>query len=204
MKTTTLSLLTLSLCAALLCGCAAGPSLRAVDTEDAKIVITERGDILVHGEVVPLRELHTVIEKSSTEPDELIIVQLQADPSAPGMQQLMRAVSREMTFAKHYKYSFSTPLKAYTQTFDKHTGTTEVHVAGREVHRLESIADKEAEVQRMKADAEAYESGNYVSEAAEQKPVAVFKGRSEESKKQQDEQDRLRKQWKNRQNRSYR
>jgi hypothetical protein len=183
---------------ALLCGCAAGPSLRSIDTNDAKIIVTEQGDILVHGEKVPLYDLHEVIEDSDTEPDELIIVQLQADPSAPGMQNLMRAISREMTFAKHYKYSFSTPLKAYTQTFDKQTGKTEVYVSGREVQRLETIADKEAEVRRMQAEADAYERGSYVSDAAKQKPVETFKGRSDKSKKQQAEQERLRKQWKNR------
>lgn len=197
MKSASFALATLCTAVTLLCGCASVPSLRSIDTNDAKIVVTERGDILVHGQQVPLYELHEVIEDSDTEPDELIIVQLQADPNAPGMNQLMRAISREMTFAKHYKYSFSTPLKAYTQTFDKQTGTTEVFVSGREVQRLETVAEKEAEIQRMKADAEAYEKGNYVSNA-EQKPVAVFKGRSEENKKQQAEQERLRKQWKNR------
>ena len=192
-----------ALSAAILCGCAAGPSLHAADTSDAKIIVTERGDILVHGEPVPLRELHEIIADSSTEPNELIVVQLQADPDAPGMQQLMRAISREMTFARHYKYSFSTPLKAYTQTFDKHTGTTEVFVNGSEVQRLETVAEKEAEVQRMKSEAEAYERGSYVSEAAEQKPVSVFKGRSDESQKQKEE-EAARRQWRNRTNRNRR
>ncbi len=198
---TPLSVVALLLWVALFCGCAAGPSLRSIDTNDAKIVITERGDILVHGEVVPLYKLHEVIEDSNTEPEDLIIVQLKADPDAPGMQQLLRAVSREMTFAKHYKYSFSTPLKAYTQTFDKRTGTTEVFVDGKDVRRLETIEEKEAEVNRMRLESEAYERGSYVSDAAEQKPVAVIKGRTEASQKQQDEQERLRKQWKNRHNR---
>lgn len=184
---------------AALCGCAAGPSLRAVDTEDAKIIVTEQGDILVHGEPVPLGQLHNVIQDSATEPNELIIVQLPGGSETQEMQRLMRAISREMTFARHYKYSFSTPPKAYTETFDKHTGTTEVFVAGKAVQRLDDVAEKEAEVRRLEADNAAYQQGVYVSDAA-QRPVSVFKGRSDANQKQKSDQETLRKQWQQRNN----
>lgn len=183
---------------ALLCGCAAGRSLHSADTDDAKIIVAEDGTILVHGEAVPLRELHEVIADSSTEPDELIVVQLPKPSSDETMKRLMRAISREMTFARHYKYSFSTPPQAYTQTFDKRTGTTEVFVDGREVQRLETVAEKEAEIRRMQTEEAAYQRGTYVSEAATQKPVAVFKGRTEEQQQQQNKQERRRKQWQQR------
>ena len=182
-----------------LCGCAAGPSLRSIDTEDAKIIVTEQGEILVHGEPVPLRELHTVIQNSSTESDELIIVQLPGGSETQEMQRLMRAISREMTFARHYKYSFSTPPKAYTETFDKHTGTTEVFVSGQAVQRLDDVAEKEAEVRRLEADNKAYQQGVYVSDAA-QRPVSVFKGRSDANQKQKADQETLKKQWQQRNN----
>ncbi|MBQ9694690.1 MAG: hypothetical protein IJV69_08040 [Kiritimatiellae bacterium] len=195
----------LALCGTVLlqCGCASGPSLRSVDTEDAKIVVTEQGQILVHGEPVPLRDLHMVIADSDTESDDLIIVQLPGGSESEEMQRLMRAISREMTFARHYKYSFSTPPKAYTETFDKQTGTTEVFVSGQAVRRLENVAEKEAEVRRMQAEEAAYQQGTYVSDAS-QKPVSVFKGRSDENRKKQEEQERLKKQWQQRRNASRR
>lgn len=179
MKTAFLTHSLLLAVASLFIGCAAGPSLRSADTDDAKIIVTEQGQILVHGEPVKLHDLHEIIADSSTESNELIVVQLPKSSKDEGMQRLMRAISREMTFARHYKYSFSTPPQAYAETYDKQTGTTTVLVAGQEVKRLETIAEKEAEVMRMEEENAAYVNGTYVSEAANQKPIEVYKGRKE-------------------------
>lgn len=168
----------------MLCGCAASrPSLRAIDTEDAKVIMQTDGRLLVHDELIALDELHTVIEDSSTEPNELIVVQLPHTKDYNERRQWMRAISREMTIAHHYKYSFTTPLMAFVETYDKQTGTTQVFVSGQEVQRLESVEEKEAEVRRLEADDAAYEEGTYVSSAT-QKPIEEFKGRFNTTEKE--------------------
>ncbi len=156
----------------LFAGCAAGPSLRALNPNEAKIDVYPTGEIRVFGEPIALDELSTIVANSSTEPSDTVLIRLHDDPDSPAMQQMRSIVTDQMIRANHYKYRFFSTPRASVTTYDRHTKKAETFVSEQPVEAL-SGAELEAEVKKIEAEREAYQDGTYVSEAAGRKPVAT-------------------------------
>ena len=188
-----------------LCGCT-GPTLRALNSREAKIDVYPSGEVRVYGEPIALRDLESTVRRSSTRPQDTILIRLHGDPEGPELSQLRRLVTDQMLRANHYKFNFfSTPLATV--------------VAVGELSAERAVAD----VQRLIDETEAYREGTYVSPAVQAKPVAISVGekpeelkvggeRLEEAKAskpanatakptQQEDQAALREQWKRQQRR---
>lgn len=203
------------------CGCT-GPTLRALNSREAKIDVYPSGEVRVYGEPIALRDLESTVRRSSTRPQDTILIRLHGDPEGPELSQMRRLVTDQMLRANHYKFNFiSTPL-ATVQIYDPATKRTETFaddVAVGELSTERAVAD----VQRLIDETEAYREGTYVSPAVQAKPVAISVGekpeelkvggeRLEEAKAskpanatakptQQEDQTALREQWKRQQRR---
>ncbi len=160
----------LALCA-LLVGCASGPSLRALNPDEAKIDVYPSGEVRVFGEPVPLGELSGVVKASATEPADTVLIRLHGDPDSPEFLELRRYVTDQMIRGGHYKYRFFSTPQASVTTIDPRTGRAETYVSERPIEILSGSA-MTADIDRMKAERDAYANGTYVSEVAGQKPVA--------------------------------
>lgn len=161
------------------CGCASSPSLRALNVAEAKIVVRTDGTVLVLGQPVPIDTLHEVVENSDTEGDELILVKLLGDPDSKEMKSMQRIISREMAFAKHYKFTFISVPQATVQTTDPLTGKVSVQVSDQDVNVL-SGSEIHAEADRIAAEQRAYADGSYVSPAVTTAEKARVERRPEE------------------------
>ncbi len=164
--------LALGLLTCLLAGCAAGPSLRALNPDEAKIDVYPTGEIRVFGEPIALDELSTIVENSATEPGDTVLIRLHDDPDSPEMLQLRRIVNDQMSRANHYKYRFFSTPRASVTTYDRHTRKAETFVSEQPVEELSGAA-LEAYVQQMEREKQAYNDGTYVSDAVGRKPVAT-------------------------------
>lgn len=160
------------LAAFLLTGCAAGPSLRALNADEAKIDVYADGKVEVFGEPVALRDLSSIVKNSATEASDTVLIRLHGDPDAPEFVELRRYVTDQMIRGGHYKYRFFSTPKASVTTVDPATGRAETFVSDQPVEIL-SGASMKANIDQMAAEQKAYAEGTYVSEAADQKPVAV-------------------------------
>ncbi len=204
-----------------LCGCT-GPTLRALNSREAKIDVYPSGEVRVYGEPIALRDLESTVRRSSTRPQDTILIRLHGDPEGPELSQMRRLVTDQMLRANHYKFNFiSTPL-ATVQIYDPATKRTETFADDVAVGEL-STEHAVADVQRLIDETEAYREGTYVSPAVQAKPVAISVGekpeelkvggeRLEEAKAskpanatakptQQEDQTALREQWKRQQRR---
>lgn len=202
-------------------GCT-GPTLRALNPREAKIDVYPSGEVRVYGEPIALRDLESTVRRSSTRPQDTILIRLHGDPESAELSQMRRLVTDQMLRANHYKFNFlSTPL-ATVQTYDPATKRTETFVD--DVVIGESSPERAmADVQRLMDETEAYREGTYVSPAVQAKPVAISVGekpeemkvggeRREEAKAtkpanatakqtQQEDQAAMREQWKRQQRR---
>lgn len=157
---------------ALLFGCAAGPSLRALNPAEAKIDVYPSGEVRVFGEPIALGDLGDIVKASSTEPADTVLIRLHGDPDSPALTELRRYVTDQMIRGGHYKYRFFSTPQASVTTIDPRTGKAETYVSEKPVSIL-SGKTMEAEIDRMAAERKAYAEGTYVSDAAGQKPVSV-------------------------------
>ncbi len=157
---------------AVLAGCAAGPSLRALNPDEAKIDVYPTGEIRVLGEPIELDELCTIVKNSATEPSDTVLIRLHDDPDSPAMQQMRRIVTDQMIRANHYKYRFFSTPRASVTTYDRQTKKAETYVSEQPVEELSGAA-MDAAITRMEAEKQAYQDGTYVSDAAGRKPVAT-------------------------------
>ncbi len=165
------SLLPLFLAVSLV-GCAAGPSLRALNPAEAKIDVYPTGEVRVFGEPVPIAELKDIVRSSDTEPSDTVLIRLHGDPESPEFTELRRYLTDQMIRGGHYKFRFFSTPQASVATIDPSTGKTETYVSGLPVTILSGEA-MHAEINRMEAEQKAYEDGSYVSDAVGRQPVAV-------------------------------
>ncbi len=153
-------------------GCATGPSLRALNPDEAKIDVYPTGEVRILGEPVALEDINTVVRRSSTRPQDPIFIRLHGDPDSPEMKQMREIMNDQMLRANHYKYNFiSTPM-ATVSTTDPATGKTEIYVSEQPVEVL-SGERAQASVEELMEEQKAYREGTYVSEVAGQKPIVT-------------------------------
>ncbi len=157
--------------ALLMAGCAAGPSLRALNPNEAKIDVYPTGVVKILGEPVALAEISTVVRESATEPSDTILIRLHDDPDSPAMQEMRKIVTDLMIRANHYKYRFFSTPRASVTTYDRQTKKAETFVSDQPVEVL-SGAEIQSEIQKIQAERAAYENGTYVSDAIGREPVA--------------------------------
>ena len=162
--------------ALLLTACAAGPNLRALNPDEAKIDVYADGTVHVLGEPVAMGDLSGIVKDSTTQPADTILIRLHGDPDSPAFTELRKYVTDQMIRAGHYKFRFFSTPQASITTYDPRTGKAETTVSGLPVRQL-SGREIEAEAQRMNADYDAYSAGTYVSEAANRKPSQISQGR---------------------------
>lgn len=148
-----------------LCGCAAGPSLKAVSPKEAKIVVEKDGTVLVRGEPVATDRLGELLQDSETRPGDMVFIRLKGDPDSGIMRQAQREIAAQFFQVKHMKFTFVSPVYATVSTTDRQSGKTDVQVSGVEVKVLRG-QEIEEEARKMANDAEAYRQGTYVSPAA--------------------------------------
>lgn len=158
--------------AAILLGCAAGPSLRALNPAEAKIDVYPSGEVRVFGESVALGDLGGIVKASATEPADTVLIRLHGDPDSPELTELRRYITDQMIRGGHYKYRFFSTPQASVTTIDPRTGKAETYVSDKPISILSGHA-LAAEADRMAAERKAYAEGSYVSDAAGQKPVSV-------------------------------
>lgn len=162
--------------ALLLAACVSGPNLRALNPDEAKIDVYADGTVHVLGEPIAMGDLSGIVEHSSTEAADTILIRLHGDPDSPEFVELRKYVTDQMIRAGHYKFRFFSTPQASITTYDPRTGKAETSVSGLPVRQL-SGREIEAEAQRMSADSDAYSAGTYVSEAANRKPSQISQGR---------------------------
>ncbi|MGN0891425.1 MAG: hypothetical protein ACI4W7_07225 [Candidatus Spyradenecus sp.] len=155
-------------------GCT-GPTLRALNPREAKIDVYPSGEVRVYGEPIALRDLESTVRRSSTRPQDTILIRLHGDPEGPELSRMRRLVTDQMIRANHYKFNFfSTPL-ATVQTYDPVTKRTETFAE--DVDLGEASTERAvADVQRLMDETEAYREGTYVSPVVQAKPVAISVG----------------------------
>ena len=168
----------LLLAGGLLGGCAAGPSLRALNAREAKIDVYPSGEVRVLGERIAMGELSEIVKDSSTEPKDTILIRLHGDPESPEFVMLRKYVTDQMIRAGHYKFRFFSTPQASVSTYDPRTGKTQTTISNQPVRQV-SGAEMSAAVDRFPAVREAFARGTYVSDAAGRKAV-VSEGRPEE------------------------
>lgn len=156
---------------ALVAGCASGPSLRALNPDEAKIDVYPTGEVRVFGQPISLGDLSGIVKSSDTQPSDTVLIRLHGDPDSPEFVELRRYITDQMIRGGHYKYRFFSTPQASVTTIDPRTGKAETHVSEQPIEIL-SGASMDANIDRMKAEKKAYEEGTYVSEAAFRKPVA--------------------------------
>lgn len=155
-------------------GCT-GPTLRALNPREAKIDVYPSGEVRVYGEPIAVRDLESTVRRSSTRPQDTILIRLHGDPEGPELSRMRRLVTDQMIRANHYKFNFfSTPL-ATVQTYDPVTKRTETFAE--DVDLGEASTERAvADVQRLMDETEAYREGTYVSPVVQAKPVAISVG----------------------------
>ncbi len=155
---------------AVLTGCVTGPSLKALNPNEAKIDVYPTGEVRILGERVELKDIHTVVANSATGPEDPILIRLHGDVDSPEMQLLCKVLTDQMIRAEHYKYQFFSTPKATVTTTDPLTGKTEVFVSNQPVEILRG-EDAQKNFKQLLKETEAYRDGTYVSDAAGRKPV---------------------------------
>jgi hypothetical protein len=152
------------------------PSLKSLNYREAKVEVWPDGRMLVHGKPAKIESLAEIIKGSSTQPNDPIFIRLNDDVDSLEMQNIRHRINDQMVRCGHYKYAYFSAPQASVSTLDKKTGnyTTVkqsglVHAtSGEEMHR---------EIDRMAAEAKAYEEGSYVSNAlnlnAQQQDVII-------------------------------
>lgn len=165
------------LLAALLLGTAGctGPNLRALSQRDAKIDVYPDGTVHVLGEPVELDNLAGIVRRSATREADTILIRLHGDPESPELTRMRRFVTDQMIQAKHFKFNFFSQPLATVQTYDPTTRRMETYALKQPVETL-SRESARADVDKLIAETEAYSKGTYVSEAVDQKPVAIAVG----------------------------
>lgn len=166
---------------AVCCGCT-GPSLRAMNPREAKIDVYATGEVRVYGEPVALGDLAACVRRSSTRPQDTILVRLHGDPESPAFTQLRRQITDQMLRAEHYKFNFFSIPLATVQTYDPAARRTETY-AENMVLAESNVANATADTARLIEEQKAYREGTYVSEAALAKPIAVAVGQKPEELK---------------------
>jgi hypothetical protein len=160
-----------------LVGCSSPtPSLKSLNHREAKVEVWPDGKMLVHGEPAKIEDLAEIIKGSSTQPGDPIFIRLNDDIDSFEMQNIRHRINDQMVRCGHYKFAYFSAPQASVSTLDKKTGNYNtvkqaglVHAtSGEEMHR---------EIDRMAAEAKAYEDGSYVSNAlnlnANQRDVIV-------------------------------
>ena len=136
--------------ALLLAACVSGPNLRALNPDEAKIDVYADGTVHVLGEPIAMGDLSGIVEHSSTEAADTILIRLHGDPDSPEFVELRKYVTDQMIRAGHYKFRFFSTPQASITTYDPRTGKAETSVSGLPVRQL-SGREIEAEAQRMSA-----------------------------------------------------
>lgn len=155
-------------------GCT-GPNLRALSQRDAKIDVYPNGTVHVLGEPVELDDLAGIVWRSATRETDTILIRLHGDPESPELTQMRRLVTDQMIQAKHFKFNFFSQPLATIQTYDPTTRRMETYALKQPVETLSREAAK-ANADKLIAETEAYSNGTYVSDAVDQKPVAIAVG----------------------------
>lgn len=169
-----------SLCLTLLlCGCASIPSLRAINSREAKIDVFPSGEIHVLGEAIAPKDLGKIVKQSDTKETDVILIRLHDDPDSPAMLAMRKLVAKQMILSGHSRYQFVTMPHASVTTYDKQTGRAETYTDPNPT-KLLTGKDIREEIEQMEADAKAYKDGSYVSEAAERDPTERSDGRPED------------------------
>ncbi len=152
-------------------GCT-GPTLRALSPDEAKVDVYPSGEVRVYGKPIKMGELSSLIRRSSTRPQDPIFVRLHGLADAPEMVELRQYVTDQMMRAEHYKFSFFSTPHATVTTLDPVTGKASTLVSEQPLEVLTGDASLR-DIERLKAEQEAYEEGHYVSPAVGRRPVAV-------------------------------
>lgn len=150
---------------ALIIGCAGpGPSLKSLNQREAKIEVWPDGTMFVHGKQAAIEDLAKIIKASSTAPSDPIFIRLNDDIDSLEMQNIRHRINDQMIRCGHYKYAYFSAPQASVSILDKKTGTySTVKQAG--IIKATSGESMHREIDRMKAEAKAYEDGTYISDA---------------------------------------
>lgn len=149
----------------LMTGCTGpGPSLKSLNQREAKIEVWPDGSMFVHGEKVSIDNLAEVIKNSSTAPNDPIFIRLNDDIDSLEMQNIRHRINDQMVRCGHYKYAYFSAPQASVSTFDKKTGK---YRTVKQVGIVETTSGESMhrEIDRMEAEAKAYEAGTYRSDA---------------------------------------
>lgn len=146
-------------------GCSSpGPSLKSLNQREAKIEVWPDGTMFVHGEKVPIDNLAEVIKNSSTAPSDPIFIRLNDDVDSIEMQNIRHRINDQMVRCGHYKYAYFSAPQASVSTLDKKTGKYTT-IKQRGIIEAASGEAMHREIDRMEAEANAYEAGTYRSDA---------------------------------------
>lgn len=159
--------------ALLLAACVSGPNLRALNPDETKIDVYADGTVHVLGEPVAMGDLSGIVEHSSTEAADTILIRLHGDPDSPEFVELRKYVTDQMIRAGHYKFRFFSTPQATLSTYDPVNGRAEVVVKGLEVRRYTGKEGLAEAAQEAAAEQAAIANGTYVSPAIHYKPVAA-------------------------------
>ncbi len=146
-------------------GCAsAHPSLKALNPKEAKVEVWPNGEMRIHGEIVPIDQLSSYIEASTTKPQDPILICLNGDVDSYEMQMIRHRINDQMVRCKHFKYMYFSAPQASVSTLDPKTGTyTTYHQEG--FADVSSGLEMHEDIYRFEAEQHAYQSGTYVSNA---------------------------------------
>lgn len=152
------------------------PSLKSLNYREAKVEVWPDGRMLVHGKPAKIESLAEIIEGSSTQPNDPIFIRLNDDVDSLEMQNIRHRINDQMVRCGHYKYAYFSAPQASVSTLDKKTGNyTTVKQSG--LVQATSGEEMHREIDRMAAEAKAYEEGSYVSNAlnlnAQQQDVII-------------------------------